>query len=269
MHNTANTKNGNLFVVSTPIGHLKDITLRAIQILQAVEIVVCEDTRVSATLLNEYNIKKRLISFHKYSKKEKAERLIEYLKDGLNVALITDAGTPAISDPGAFLVKLALENNIKVVPIPGPSALTAAVSISGTCEKGFIFIGFMPSTRKQIEQIINKYFTVGLPVVFYESPKRLLTTFNLIKNSLEECRVLVFKELTKLHEDYVIGDIETVIDNLKSNPIKGEYTIIIEPSTLKEINNVYTYDKKLFLKMASEITGLTKREVYKRLFTKQ
>ena len=155
MQNTANTP-VSLFVVATPIGNLNDITLRAIDTLRTVDIIACEDTRTSLTLLNHYTIKKQLISFHKYSTKEKATELIDYLKQGMNIALITDAGTPGISDPGTFLVRLAWENAIKVVPIPGPSAVASAVSISGICEQGFVFLGFMPAAVRQRNNLIKK-----------------------------------------------------------------------------------------------------------------
>jgi 16S rRNA (cytidine1402-2'-O)-methyltransferase len=268
MQNISNNKAGKLFIVATPIGNLKDITFRAVETLQSVDMIACEDTRTSAVLLNKYNIRKRLISFHKYSKKERVEELIEYLKHGANIAMVTDAGTPNIADPGAFLIRLALENNIKVIPVPGPSALTSAVSISGTCENGFIFLGFMPSGKKQMHNTIEKYFKVGLPVVFYESPKRLLNTLDFLKNYLVDCKVFVFKELTKLYEDYISGDIKTVFDTLKQGIVKGEYTIIVEPPAFRNVVKETHYDKKSFLEIASKITGLTKREIYKKLFTK-
>jgi 16S rRNA (cytidine1402-2'-O)-methyltransferase len=269
MQNTDNRKNGTLFIVSTPIGNLNDITLRAIDSLNHVDIIACEDTRTSRILLNKYNIKKRLVSFHKYSAKEKGAELVDYLRHGDDIALITDAGTPGISDPGAFLVKLALENTIKVVPIPGPSALTAAVSISGICENGFLFIGFMPSSTKQKNNLIKKYFTIGLPVVFYESPRRLLNTLSAIGNIAGNNRIFVFKELTKLYEGSISGVIDDVINRLKQGTIKGEYTIIAETiESQKKIDGTVSVRKSL-IETAALVTGLSKREVYKKLFTKQ
>jgi 16S rRNA (cytidine1402-2'-O)-methyltransferase len=268
MQNTGRTDIGRLFVVSTPIGNLKDITLRAIDTLQNVDIIACEDTRTSLVLLNKYDIKKKLISFHKYSTKEKGIELIDYLRQGKDIALITDAGTPGISDPGAFLVRLALENTIKVIPIPGPSALTSAVSISGMWENGFIFIGFMPSGIRQRNSLIKKYFATGLPVVFYESPRRLLNTLSAIKDNIGNNKVFVFKELTKVYEDSIFGHIDDVIKKLKQGVIKGEYTIIADTIESKEAVEKTVVDRKSLLEAAALVTGLNKREVYKKLFTK-
>lgn len=259
---------GTLFVIATPIGNLKDITLRAIETLQNVDIIACEDTRISLVLLNKYNIQKKLVSFHKYSKKERVNGLIESLKHGADIGLITDAGTPGISDPGAFLVREAIKNNIRVIPIPGPSALTSAVSISGSCEKGFVFVGFLPSTITNRNNMIKKYSSIGLPLVFYESPKRLLNTLEFIKNIEEKIHVFILKELTKLHEGYVVGNIQDVINKLKHNVLKGEYTVILEPISDKTTSENGIIDKKRFLAMAARLTGLNKREVYNRLFVK-
>ncbi len=268
MQNTGSGDSGRLFVVSTPIGNLKDITLRAIETLQSADIIACEDTRTSLTLLNKYNIKKKLISFHKYSTKEKAVELIAYLKQGRNIALITDAGTPGISDPGAFLVRLAWENTIKVVPIPGPSAVVSAVSISGTCDQGFVFLGFMPAAVRKRNNLIKKYFTTGLPVVFYESPKRLLSTLGIVLESIGNNNVFVFKELTKVYEDSIFGHIDDVIKKLKQGIIKGEYTIIMETIESNRAIDGTVIDRKSLLETAASVTGLSKREVYRKLFTK-
>ncbi len=259
---------GSLFIVSTPIGNLEDITIRAIGTLQKADIIACEDTRKSRILLNKYNIKKQLISFHKYSEAQKYTRIIDSLKRGMNIALITDAGTPGISDPGAYLVKQVMKNDIKVVPIPGPSALACAVSISGVSEPVFVFIGFMPSGLSDKKDIIKKYFSLGIPVVFYETPKRLLNTVKLMRSILNEATVLVFKELTKIHEEIIYGDIGEVLNKLEHSTIKGEYTVIAECKNYKADTEKIVQDKKLLLKMASAVTGLDKREIYKRLFRK-
>ncbi|MCL5878733.1 MAG: 16S rRNA (cytidine(1402)-2'-O)-methyltransferase [Deltaproteobacteria bacterium] len=268
MQNTANTP-GMLFVVATPIGNLNDITLRAIDTLRNVDMIACEDTRTSLTLLNSFNIKKELISFHKFSTKEKAAELIAYLKHGKNIAFITDAGTPGISDPGAFLVRLAWENTIQVVPIPGPSAVASAVSISGICEQGFVFLGFMPAAARQRNNLIKKYFTIGLPVVFYESPRKLLKTLDALRQSIGNTRVFVFKELTKIYEEIMTGDIDDIIDKLKQGTIKGEYTVIVDTQEARQKDAGSVIDRKSLLEAASLVTGLSKREVYKKLFTKE
>ncbi len=267
MQNTANTP-GRLFVVATPIGNLNDITLRAIDTLRSVDMIACEDTRTSLTLLNYYTIKKQLISFHKYSTKEKAAELIDYMRQGKSMALITDAGTPGISDPGAFLVRLAWENAIKVVPIPGPSAVASAVSISGACEQGFVFLGFMPAAVRQRNNLIKKHFTTGLPVVFYESPRRLLNTLGALRQSIGNTRVFVFKELTKIYEEGMSGVIDDVMRKLKQCIIKGEYTVIVNTPESRQKDTGSIVDKKSLLEAAALVTGLSKREVYKKLFTK-
>ena len=268
MQNTANTS-GMLFVVATPIGNLNDITLRAIDTLRTVDIIACEDTRTSLILLNHYSIKKQLISFHKYSTKENAAELIDYLKQGMNIALITDAGTPGISDPGTFLVRLAWENAIKVVPIPGSSSVASAVSVSGTCDQGFVFLGFMPAAVRQRNNLIKTYFTTGLPVVFYESPRRLLHTLGAVRQSIGNTRVFVSKELTKVYEESMSGAIDDVIGKLKQGIIKGEYTVIVNTPESRQKDTVSIADRKSLLEAASLLTGLSKREVYKKLFTKE
>ncbi len=259
---------GRLFIVSTPIGNLEDITIRAIDTLKNVDSIACEDTRTSIVLLNKYSIKKPLISFHKYSKKEKSTELIGYIKQGRDIALITDAGTPGISDPGAFLVRRALENGIKVIPIPGVSAVTCAISISGTGEKGFIFLGFMPSQKAEQKNTVKKYFTIGMPVVFYESPRRLLNTIGMIKDITGNNPLFVFKELTKFYEESISGTIDDVIHRLKQSTVKGEYTVIVDCKESISNSGKQISDRKSIIEASSLLTGLDKREVYRRLFKK-
>lgn len=259
---------GSLFIVATPIGNLEDITVRALNTLQKVDLIACEDTRKSKILLNKYNIKKQLISFHKYSTAARYTELRDYLKQGRDIALITDAGTPGISDPGAYLVRQALENGIKVVPIPGPSALTCSLSVSGIVEPEFVFIGFMPPGIADKKSIIKKYFALNIPIVFYESPRRLLNTVKLIKDTAGGCTAFVFKELTKIYEEIIYGNISEVIDKLEHSNIKGEYTVIIDCKGYKADTEKTAHDKKSLIKIASAMTGLDKREIYKRLFRK-
>lgn len=259
---------GRLFIVSTPIGNLEDITVRAIHTLQNVDGIACEDTRTSLILLNRYGIKKRLFSFHKYSKKEKSRELIERMKQGSDIALITDAGTPGISDPGTYLVRQALEAGIKVVPVPGASALTCAVSISGLGDKGFLFLGFMPSKKTEQREVIKRYFTTGIPVVFYVSPRRLLATLTVIRDMTGNNRACVFKEMTKLYEDSICGTLPDIVERLEHGVIKGEYTVIVDCTGPAVDSGRQVFDRKSILEAASLLTGLEKREVYKRLFKK-
>lgn len=269
MQNTGSQKIGTLFIVATPIGNLRDMTLRAIDTLRSVDVIACEDTRTSRVLLDAYSIKKELVSFHKYSTQQRVDALIGSLNRGLNIAYITDAGTPGISDPGAFLVAKAREYEINVVPIPGASALTAAVAISGACEHGFIFLGFMPEGVRQREILIQKYFTRGLPVVFYESPRRLVRTLEQIGTSIGNATLCVCKELTKLYERSITGRIDDIVDGLRQGVIRGEYTVIVNAPELTEKHQETITDKKTFLEAASRATGLSKRELYKKLFTKE
>ncbi len=269
MQNTGKQKIGTLFVVATPIGNLSDITLRAIDTLRSVDMIACEDTRTSRVLLDAYGIKKNLVSFHKFSAQQRVTELIDALSQGMNIAYITDAGTPGISDPGAFLVATAREHGIGIVPLPGASALTAAVAVSGTCDHGFIFLGFMPEAVRQRKMLVQKYFTAGLPVVFYESPRRLLQTLLGIRQIIGNVSICVCKELTKLYEHSMSGRIDDVVDQLGKNVIRGEYTVIVNISETKEKHPDAITDKKSLLEAASRVTGLSKRDLYKKLFTKE
>ncbi len=259
---------GSLFVVSTPVGNLDDITLRALAVLRTVDIIACEDTRQSLVLLRRYGIRKRLMSLHRYSDAERYAELIGSLRQGMSVALITDAGTPGIADPGAHLVDQALGSGIKVVPVPGPSALVCAVSVSGIEGQGFVFIGYMPSTAGARERAIKKYCTLDMPVVFYESPRRLLGTMRSIRDAAGESTALVFKELTKVYEEVVRGSISEVIGRLEAGVIKGEYTVIVDCKGHGKDVGLSLYDRRSLVTAAASMTGLDKREVYKRLFRK-
>ncbi len=259
---------GSLFIVATPIGNLDDITVRALTVLRGVDIIACEDTRKSMVLLNRYDIKKRLVSLHRYSESGRYAELVGYLKQGRSMALITDAGTPGVSDPGAYLVNQALKNNIKVTPVPGPSALACAVSVSGIAGPGFVFIGFMPSTAVNRERVIKKYCALGIPVIFYESPRRLSGTMGAIRDIAGECTALVFKELTKVHEEAVRGSMSEVIDRLEHGVTRGEYTVILDCKGYECNAGNTEYDRKSLVARASSMTGVDKREIYKRLFRK-
>lgn len=228
---------GTLYVVATPIGNLSDITLRAIDILNNVNIIACEDTRQTLKLLNHYNIKKKLVAYHKFNEKEKSPSLINDLKNGLNVAIVTDAGTPCISDPGYVLVKFAHENNIEVIAIPGASASVSALSVSGLDTKEFTFLGFLPTDNTKFNEkieLIKESKTNTF--VIYESPKRIVKLFSKLILLFPNSKIYIASDLTKIHERGFYGRIEDVYEIIKndSNIEKGEYVIILEKDNITE-----------------------------------
>jgi 16S rRNA (cytidine1402-2'-O)-methyltransferase len=218
---------GTLFVVATPIGNLEDITLRALRVLKEADIIVCEDTRKTANLLRYYNIpKKPLISYYKGVEKERLPRIIALLKEEKKVALCSEAGTPLISDPGALLVRRAHEEGIKVEPVPGPSALTAALQASGIdAGNGFIFLGFLPRKKKDFKEVL-KYFHLELPVVLYISPHRFTKEVSTLYEELGERQCFLAREITKLHEELTFSSLSKLKER---ENIKGEITLIILP----------------------------------------
>lgn len=228
---------GILYVVATPIGNLNDMTPRAIDTLKSVDLILCEDTRHSLKLLNHFEIKNKLMSYHKFNEKEKSSYLIEELKKGKNIALITDAGTPCISDPGYILVNLAKNNNIEVIGVGGISAVITALSVSGLNTDSFAFYGFFPRENKDKEELIKKIIlaTTNLFVI-YESPKRVINTLNYLYQKLGNIKVSISCDLTKIHESNYFGDIKSVIEKLNNfdKSDLGEYTIIGEVIKQKE-----------------------------------
>jgi len=234
-------KHGTLFVVATPIGNLEDITLRAIRVLKEVDLIACEDTRVTKKLLDHYEIKTPTVSYFQHSKLSKIEYLIEQLKAGKDIALVTDAGTPCISDPGQALLQRLKEdtrykiqdtniNNIQVVPISGPSALTAAASVSGMIEKDFYFAGFLPK-KKGRQTEFKRLSGLKCPIILFESAMRLertLADFKLYFGS--DCQVFVAREISKMFEEYWGGSVDVILAGLKSHKLKGEVVLIAKRS---------------------------------------
>ena len=227
---------GTLYLVATPIGNLDDITLRAIKVLEDVDIIAAEDTRHSLKLLNHLNISKPLISYHRHNEEIKSDLLINNLLEGKNIAIISDAGTPVISDPGQEIVKVAIENNIKVTPIPGACALITALISSGLDASEFTFIGFLPLNKKnrkeKLEQIQNSTNTT----ILYEAPHKLLSTLQDLNNFLENRKIVLARELTKIHEEFISGTCDELLKKLE-NP-KGEFVIIIEKNENIQNNNL-------------------------------
>lgn len=219
---------GILYIVATPIGNLKDITLRALETLKEVDVVACEDTRMASKLLNYYNIKKTLISYHQHSELKKISNIIKKIKEGENVAMVTDAGTPGISDPGNKLVEEALKDGIKTIPIPGPSALAAIVSVAGIDLQKFLFLGFPPH-KKGREKFFKEVIDSDHPVVFYESPYRFIKNLELLEQLGCKKSIIIGREITKIFEEFVRGSVCDVLDYYRRNndKIKGEFVVII------------------------------------------
>ena len=217
---------GKLFVVGTPIGNLADITYRAIDVLNNVEFIFAEDTRVSKKLLNHYSIDKKIYSYHDYSRDSEVINLINILLDGSNVALISDAGTPTISDPGYRLIRQCIKKGIDVIPIPGPSAVTAALSVAGLPSDSFTFIGFLPQKKGRVKKI-EQLNDIENTIIVFESPHRILKTLNQFLEILGNRQVVIGRELTKLYEEIIRGNLKEVIQRISDKSLKGEIVIMI------------------------------------------
>lgn len=225
MTNLERTK-GDLYIVATPIGNLSDFTFRAKEILETVKLIACEDTRYTGILLKHYNIQTPKLSFHSHSGQAKVDKILEYLNQGDDVALVSDAGTPGISDPGYTLIQAALENKVKVIPIPGPSAVITALCASGLPTDKYLYLGFLP-VKKGRQTIFKKIAEAEHTVVFYESPHRLLKTLTQLKDYLKPAaKVSIAKELTKIYETFYRGTLEEVLKKLPET-IKGEYVVMV------------------------------------------
>ena len=262
-----------LYVVSTPIGNLKDITLRAIEILKQSEYILCEDTRVSKNLLEKYNIKSKLISNHKFNENKNINKIIQILKTKTIVSIISDAGTPGISDPGKIIVNECIKNNIDVYPVPGPSAVTASVSISGFSEK-YYFYGFFPEKNKDIKEDFKILSNLNCSIVFFISPKKINKAIGFIKNFFPDRKILICREISKLYEEHIRTNVNKL--ELFDKLPKGELTIVLSEKYVKK--NVYKKlnesDKKYIKKMIKNLSvkdiinligenkNISKKEIY-------
>jgi len=227
---------GTLYLVATPIGNLDDITLRAINILKEVDFIAAEDTRHSLKLLNHLEISKPLISYHRHNEDVKTENLIEKLKDNKNIALITDAGTPGISDPGEEIVKHAIENNIKIVPIPGACAFVNALICSGLDTTEFSFLGFLPLNKRNRKDQLEKIKNANSTIILYEAPHKLLSTLKDLEQITQNRKIVLARELTKIHEEFIYGTVSDLLEKIDTP--KGEFVILIEKSSELEKNNL-------------------------------
>ena len=269
-------KPGTLYIVATPIGNLEDITLRAIRVLKEVDLIAAEDTRHTRHLLDRYQIETQLTSYHDHNKEEKAPVLVARLLEGKNVALVSDAGTPGISDPGYFLINLAVDQKVPVVPIPGATAAIAALSISGLPTDSFVFEGFLPAKHlarlKRLQELAKEERTL----IFYEAPHKIIRTVEDLLEVFGDRRAVITRELTKIHEEAIRGTFSAILDHLQTGSIKGEFTIIVhgfsaEPQkqdidTTEYLKNLILHrglSKKEAISAAAEELGLPKKEVYK------
>ena len=273
---------GQLNIVSTPIGNLQDITFRAIEVLKSVDLILAEDTRVAKKLLNHYAIENKIVSFNLINENQKTQTLIKKLKQGENIALIADAGTPLISDPGYFLIRSAREESIKIVPIPGCSAVITALTASANSSDKFTFYGFLPKTKAKRSKELIKFTNRPETLIFYESVHRIVNTIESMKEIFGEHRNAVLcKEMTKLHESFLGSNLLEISNYLLENPdrLKGEFTIIVQG----ESNASIDYEKidfilslltpemslKSSVKICAKITGFSKKIIYAHALEKQ
>lgn len=256
---------GILYLVATPIGNLDDITLRAINVLKEVDFIAAEDTRHSLKLLNHLEISKPLISYHRHNDEIKTEMLIEKLLDNKNIALITDAGTPGISDPGEKIVKSAIENNIKIVPIPGACAFVNALIGSGLDTTEFTFLGFLPLNKKNRKTKLEKIKNSNNTIILYEAPHKILSTLKDLEQITNGRKIVLAKELTKIHEEFIFGTATELLGKIETP--KGEFVILIEKSNELEIGNL-DFLNNLSLEEHYNFyskQGLDKNEIIKRI----
>lgn len=266
---------GVLYIVATPIGNLEDISLRALRILKEVDRIAAEDTRHTRILLSHYDIRTPLISYHEHNEKTQAQRLVECLQRGENIALVSDAGTPAISDPGFRLVVEALRADVRIIPLPGPSALATVLSASGLPTDRFAFEGFLPAKRQERDARLHALRSESRTLVFYEAPHRVKESLRTMRRILGDREIVVAREVSKVHEEFLRGSIEQVLAQLAEREVKGELTIVVhgagreaqvsEEELIAQIRRMA--EEGVGVKQISELLGerhqVAKREVYR------
>jgi len=282
MEPSANGRPGCLYLVATPIGNLEDITLRAVRILNEADQIACEDTRHTQKLLNHYNISKPLVSYHEHNEMTRAPELVLAMEQGQQIALVSDAGMPLVSDPGYRLVTLALRHHIGVVPVPGPSALLAALSASGLPNEEFLFAGFLPARSGERRRALERLRIEDRTIIFYEAPHRIEETLADAREILGDRTACLAREVTKLHEEFRRGTLSELIASLSDKPVRGEITLLIGAvpaehraaqrdssqslaERVDELMRQAKLDRKEALKLAAKERGLTKRAAYQEL----
>lgn len=255
---------GKLYIVATPIGNLEDITLRALRVLKEVDLIAAEDTRQTLKLLNHYEINKPLISYHRHNEETKSEILIEKLRNGENIALVSDAGTPGICDPGEEVIKKAIEDNIEVIPIPGACAMINALIVSGISTKEFEFLGFLPLNKKLRRQKLKEIENSSKTIIIYEAPHKMKTTLGDLKEILKDRKIVLARELTKIHEEFIRKSIDELLSEI--DKIKGEMILIIEGNKIdtEECKNFDEISLEDHYKLYEE-KGLNKKEIIKQI----
>jgi len=251
--NKEQTIDPGLYLVSTPIGNMEDITLRALKVLRKSDIILCEDTRRSAKLLSRFQIKNKLQSCHKFNEKKVSSQVINYIKEGKIVSLISDAGTPAISDPGSILINCCFQEGINIYPIPGPSAVTSAVSVSGFSDQ-YIFYGFLTKKEKELENILSNLSSLKFSIVFFIPAIKINFYISKFKNFFFDRKIVIAKEMTKIHEEFIRGEVGSI--KCFSESLKGELTVVLsekikEKNTEREINESVKIEIKKMLKKYS------------------
>ena len=261
---------GILYVIATPIGNLDDFSKRAAALLQDVDVVICEDTRHTRGLLQRYDIRRPLEAYHDFNETPKAEALVERLRSGQNFALVSDAGTPTVSDPGYRLVRLCRQQHIPVIPIPGTSATIAALSVSGLPTDEFWFAGFLPSRKAARRRRIESLKAVACTLIFYEAPRRIRSALQDMQEILGDREVFVGREMTKLHEEYVFGKISEVADQIAE---RGEAVIVLqgaEPTeSAPDAVDLEATSRKELLKIAARRLGVSRKQLYEALYRKK
>ena len=279
---------GTLYLCATPIGNLEDMTFRVIRILKEVDLIAAEDTRNSIKLLNHFEIKTAMTSYHEYNKIEKGKKLVEKLLEGQNIALITDAGTPGISDPGEELVKMCYEAGITVTSLPGAAACITALTLSGLSTRRFAFEAFLPSDKKERQEILEELKSETRTMIIYEAPHRLLKTLKELWGVLGDRKITVCREITKKHETAFATTLEAAAEYYEANEAKGECVLIIEGRSRQEMKkeaqeawqemsveehmDIYLrqgHEKKEAMKLVAKDRGIGKREVYQALLKKE
>ncbi len=225
--NSALKPSGDLYVVATPIGNLEDLTFRALRTLGEVSVIVCEDTRQTIKLLNKYSIKKKLISYYHPKESQKIPQIISLLKQGKDVALVTDSGTPGISDPGYPLIREAITQGIKIIPIPGPAAITAALSVAGLPTHRFLFLGFLPPKKEATKKLLVSLKNEKATLVFYLPTRKLLSFLDLTQETIGNRQIVIAREMTKIYEEFFRGTTEELLKKLEEKKLKGEATVLI------------------------------------------
>ncbi|MCI5741897.1 MAG: 16S rRNA (cytidine(1402)-2'-O)-methyltransferase [Lachnospiraceae bacterium] len=275
---------GKLYLCATPIGNLEDITLRVLRVLEEVDLIAAEDTRNSIKLLNHYEIKTPMTSYHEFNKIEKAYQLVEKLQEGMNIALITDAGTPGISDPGEELVKIAYEAGIEVTSLPGPAACITALTLSGLSTRRFAFEAFLPKDKKERKRILEELQKETRTIILYEAPHHLIKTLEELREALGNRRITLCRELTKKYEEGQRTTIDEVLEYYKDKEPRGEYVLVLEGKTKEEVEeerkkeweplsleeHMQLYEQKGIshkeaMKLVAKDRGVSKRDIYQAL----